>query len=207
VASLERDLAALTKELDRAARGYHAAIDSAVLSIAVTALRRAEHLFDAGTVTPGHHAALVARLRTRIEKLPRAGKRAHLCKGAGCEHHGAARGMRAGRRNAAGGDVGSARLARSQARIAVFESLDRRDRLLPRVSSIRPISRAGFAVTLDARRGAIARSMAFDGMHQTADAFRLMTRTKTRRVMTRSAFSSLRDIPHAQIAQREQAIL
>jgi AraC family transcriptional activator of pobA len=68
VASLERDLARLTKELLRAARGYHAAVDSAVLSIAVTALRRAEHLFDAGTVTPGHHAALVARLRVRIEK-------------------------------------------------------------------------------------------------------------------------------------------
>jgi AraC family transcriptional activator of pobA len=68
LASLERDLAALTKELGMAARGYHAAVDSAVLSIAVTALRRAEHLFDAGTVTPGHHAALVARFRTRIEK-------------------------------------------------------------------------------------------------------------------------------------------
>jgi AraC family transcriptional activator of pobA len=67
-ASLERDRALLSKELSRAARGYRAAIDSAVLSIAVTALRRAEHLSDACTVTPGHHAALVARLRDRVEK-------------------------------------------------------------------------------------------------------------------------------------------
>lgn len=65
---LERDLAALSKELGTAAPGYHAAVDSTVLSIAVTALRRAQHLTDAGTVTRGHHAALVARLRARIEK-------------------------------------------------------------------------------------------------------------------------------------------
>jgi len=68
VASLERDRALLSKELSHAARGYRAAVDSAVLSIAVTALRRAGHLSDACTVTPGHHAALVARLRDRIEK-------------------------------------------------------------------------------------------------------------------------------------------
>jgi AraC family transcriptional activator of pobA len=72
VASLEGDLARLTRELGGGAPGYHAAVDSAVLSIAVTALRRAEHLLDAGTVTPGHHAALVARLRARIEKHYRA---------------------------------------------------------------------------------------------------------------------------------------
>jgi AraC family transcriptional activator of pobA len=68
VASLERDRGLLSKELGHAARGYRAAIDSAVLSIAVTALRRAEHLSDGRTITPGHHAALVARLRARIEK-------------------------------------------------------------------------------------------------------------------------------------------
>jgi AraC family transcriptional activator of pobA len=67
-ASLERDRELLSRELGHAARGYRAAIDSAVLSIAVTALRRAEHLSDARTVTPGHHAELVARLRGRIEK-------------------------------------------------------------------------------------------------------------------------------------------
>jgi AraC family transcriptional activator of pobA len=68
VATLERNLAVLTKELGWAARGYRAAVDAAVLSIAVIALRRAEHLEDARTITPGHHAALVARLRARIEK-------------------------------------------------------------------------------------------------------------------------------------------
>jgi AraC family transcriptional activator of pobA len=68
VASLQQHVAQLTKELSWGARGYRAAIDSAVLSIAVTSLRRAEHLADAHTVTPGHHAALVARLRARIEK-------------------------------------------------------------------------------------------------------------------------------------------
>ncbi|HEY3850245.1 MAG TPA: helix-turn-helix domain-containing protein [Steroidobacteraceae bacterium] len=68
VASLERDRSLLSKELSHAARGYRAAVDSAVLSIAVTALRRAGHLSDARTVTPGHHAALVARFRARIEK-------------------------------------------------------------------------------------------------------------------------------------------
>ena len=46
---LERDLAALSKELGTAAPGYHAAVDSTVLSIAVTALRRAQHLTDAGS--------------------------------------------------------------------------------------------------------------------------------------------------------------
>jgi AraC family transcriptional activator of pobA len=68
VESLERDRALLSKELGGASRGYRAAVDSAVLSITVTALRRAEHLLDAGSVTPGHHAALVARFRARIEK-------------------------------------------------------------------------------------------------------------------------------------------
>jgi AraC family transcriptional regulator, transcriptional activator of pobA len=68
VASLEQALAALSKELSCAAPGYRAAMDSALLAIAVTALRRAQHLSDAFTATPGHHASLVARLRARIEK-------------------------------------------------------------------------------------------------------------------------------------------
>lgn len=68
VASIKRCQAQLTKELGCAERGYQAAVDSAVLSIAVTALRREEHLSNALAVTPGHRAALVARLRARIEK-------------------------------------------------------------------------------------------------------------------------------------------
>jgi len=67
-ALLEQRRALLSQELGYAARGYRAAVDSAVLSIAVTALRRAEHLTDAYTLTPGHQAALVARLRARIDK-------------------------------------------------------------------------------------------------------------------------------------------
>jgi AraC family transcriptional activator of pobA len=66
-ASLERDGALLKKELYRPIRGYRAAVDSAVLSMAVTALRRTEHLSNAATITPGRQAALVARLRDRIE--------------------------------------------------------------------------------------------------------------------------------------------
>jgi AraC family transcriptional activator of pobA len=68
VASVKRYRAQLGEELGCAARGYRAAVDSAVLSIAVTALRREEHLSNACAVTPGHHAALVTRLRARIEK-------------------------------------------------------------------------------------------------------------------------------------------
>src|ERR1700744_4921307 len=44
------------------------AIELAVLAIIVTALRRAEQLIDLRAVSPGHHAALVARFRHSIEK-------------------------------------------------------------------------------------------------------------------------------------------
>ncbi|HXP65563.1 MAG TPA: helix-turn-helix domain-containing protein [Steroidobacteraceae bacterium] len=65
---IESRLLDLTRELSWAARGYRAAIDSAVLAIIVTALRRAEQLIDLRAVSPGHHAALVARFRHSIEK-------------------------------------------------------------------------------------------------------------------------------------------
>ena len=65
---LEARLSELAKELGWAARGHRAAIDAALLAIAVTAVRRAERLDDPRAVTPGHHAALVARLRHRIEQ-------------------------------------------------------------------------------------------------------------------------------------------
>jgi AraC family transcriptional activator of pobA len=68
VAALDRNRELLSRELGYAQRGYRAAVDSAVLSIAVTALRRVEHPSNAHVVTPGHQAALVARLRSRIEK-------------------------------------------------------------------------------------------------------------------------------------------
>lgn len=68
VAALTSNLGILIKELGWAMRGHLAAVDSAVLSIAVVALRRVDRLEDARTVIPGHQAALVTRLRERIEK-------------------------------------------------------------------------------------------------------------------------------------------
>ncbi len=57
----------LMRELGWSAIGHHAAVEASLLGLAVIALRSGDPDAIAGSVRPGHHAALVARFRERIE--------------------------------------------------------------------------------------------------------------------------------------------
>jgi AraC family transcriptional activator of pobA len=66
-AIIERLVDDLMRELGWSAPGHRAAVDATLLLLLVTALRNAT-IEAAPSATPGHHPAMVARLRQRIEQ-------------------------------------------------------------------------------------------------------------------------------------------
>lgn len=67
-AMLDAAMAALTRELGWSTQGHHAAVEAALLGILVATLRMTTPAADRSAPGPGHHAALVARFRSRIER-------------------------------------------------------------------------------------------------------------------------------------------
>lgn len=67
IEALSNAMATLMRELGWSAPGHRAAVDAALLSILVAAMRLSGASDGIGIATPGHHQALVARFRARID--------------------------------------------------------------------------------------------------------------------------------------------